>query len=244
MDDHIEKAAYSEDQLATSSETIIFKRSHFYMALAPLMFVCGLAAGYMLWGQQSVSAPEQEPEALPEALAERVSVSPDDDPYLGPQNAPVTIIEFSDFECAYCARFYSDTLVPLLEMFPGQVRFVYRDFPLINIHPNARPAAEAAQCAFAQGKFWEFHNGIFMNQSRLGNALYLDLAADIGLDQAAFEQCISSGRFVDEVTGDFMAARELGVTGTPTFFINGRPMVGAQPLEAFIAIVEEELDAQ
>lgn len=256
MNDPIEQAVASTQPPATSSGTITFKRSHFYMALALLMFVCGLAAGYLVWGAREAPVPEivqaevresdmVEAETQPalETL-QRVSVSPDDDPYHGPQNAPVTIIEFSDFECPYCAHFYRDTLVPLLETFPEQVRFVYRDFPLVNIHPNARPAAEAAQCAFAQGKFWEFHHGIFQNQSRLGNVLYLELAAELGMDQAAFEQCITSGQFVDEVTGDFDAARKLGVTGTPTFFINGRPMVGAQPLEVFVAIVEEELGAQ
>ena len=114
----------------------------------------------------------------------------------------------------------------------------------MNIHPNARPAAEAAQCAFSQGKFWEFHGGIFQNQSRLGEALYLELASELGLDQAEFEQCINSGRFADEVTADMNAARELGITGTPHFFVNGRPLVGAQPLQAFVAIVKMELSAQ
>ena len=257
MNDATEQAATSAQPEAISSETITFKRSHFYMALAALMFVCGLAAGYVIWGRADAArGPESAPvvglesgpaKAAPPLVPEkvqRVAVSVDDDPYLGPQSAPVTIIEFSDFECPYCVTFYRDTLVPLLETFPQQVRFVYRDFPLENIHPNARPAAEAAQCAFSQGKFWEFHNGIFQNQSRLGNSLYLELAAELGLDQAAFERCLTSGRFADEVTGDFNAARQLGVTGTPTFFINGRPMVGAQPLEAFVDIVEEELGAQ
>ena len=140
MNDPTEQAASNAQPLATSSETITFKRSHFYMALAPLMFVCGLASGYMLWGARSASALEEGPEAVGERDAveavtqiapekpQRVLVSPDDDPYHGPENAPVTIIEFSDFECPYCAHFYRDTLVPLLEIFPEHVRFVYRDF--------------------------------------------------------------------------------------------------------------------
>jgi len=254
MNEATDKETVSAQSQAIASETITFKRSHFYMAMALLVFVCGLAAGYVIWGRaDGARVPESPPvvgaETGPVQVApplvpekvERVAVSADDDPYLGPQNAPVTIIEFSDFECPYCTTFYRDTLVPLLETFPQEVRFVYRDFPLVNIHSNARPAAEAAQCAFAQGKFWEFHNGIFQNQSRLGKPLYLELASEIGLDQSVFEQCFNSGRFADEVTRDFNEARELGVTGTPTFFVNGRPMVGAQPLEAFVAIVEEEL---
>ncbi len=257
MNNATEPAAASVKPPGPSPETITFKRSHFYMALAPLMFVCGLAAGYLIWGRAQAapggagvpagggeSGPAQAaPPLAPEKL-QRVAVSVDDDPYLGPQDAPVTIIEFSDFECPYCVRFYRDTLVPLLETFPQQIRFVYRDFPLVNIHPNARPAAEAAQCAFSQGKFWEFHNGIFQNQSRLGEALYLQLAVELGLDQAEFELCINSGQFADEVTADMNAARELGITGSPTFFINGRPLVGAQPLQAFVAIIEVELSAQ
>jgi len=257
MKDSIEQAAASSEPRATSSGTITFKRSNFYMALAPLMFVCGLAAGYVIWGRPdaahgfesdlAVGVESDQAQATPTLVPEklqRVAVSVDDDPYLGPHNAPVTIIEFSDFECPYCVRFYFDTLVPLLEMFPQQIRFVYRDFPLVNIHSNARPAAEAAQCAFAQGKFWEFHNRIFQNQSRLGTELYMEIAAEIGLDQLEFDQCFTSGQFADEVNRDFNAARELGITGTPSFFINGRPMVGAQPLEVFVAIVEEELGVQ
>jgi protein-disulfide isomerase len=256
MNDATEPAAASVKPPTPSPETITFKRSHFYIALAPMMFVCGLAAGYLIWGRAQAASgdagalpggEESGPaRAVPAPAPEkqRVAVSADDDPSLGPQNAPITIVEFSDFECPYCVRFSRDTLVPLLETYPQQIRFVYRDFPLVNIHPNARPAAEAAQCAFAQGRFWEFHNGIFQNQSRMGEALYLELAAELGLDQAEFEQCVNSRRFADEVAADMNAARELGITGTPTFFINGRPLVGSQPLQAFVAIIEVELSAQ
>ena len=256
MNDATEQVEARAQSQATSSDTITFRRSHFYIVLTILLFVSGLGTGYLLWGARASSVPDVIPaivgesdkaqavlQITPEA-PQRISVSADDDPYHGPQNAPITIIEFSDFECPYCAHFHRDTLVPLLEKFPQQVRFVYRDFPLSNIHPNAQPAAEAAQCAFAQGKFWEFHNGIFRNQSRLGNTLYLELVEELGLDEEAFEKCITSGRFADEVVGDLNAARDLGVTGTPTFFINGRPMVGAQSLDSFVTIIEEELGAK
>lgn len=233
-----------------SSQTITFRRSHFFLALLPISFVCGLAAGFLLAGRVAVTGDEDQlagrgvNTAVPQATpVQRFNVSADDDPFLGPERATVTIIEFSDFECAYCVRFYRDTLMPLLETYPAEVRVVYRDFPLENIHPNARPAAEASQCAFAQGKFWEFHNQLFENQNRMGDQLYADIAADIGLDTAAFEECYLSGAFSEEVSRDFNAGRALGVTGTPTFFVNGRVLVGAQPLQNFLAVIEEELAA-
>ena len=253
MNDATEQVEASAQLQSTSSDTITFRRSHFYIVVSILMFALGLGLGYLLWGERASAALDEIPAIVggsdkadtvlqgTREAPQRIDVSPDDDPYYGPQDAPITIIEFSDFECPYCARGHQDTLVPLLEKFPQQVRLVYRDFPLTNIHPNAQPAAEAAQCAFAQGKFWEFHDGIFRNQSRLGSAVYFELAEKLGLNEKEFTTCVTSGRFADEVTRDLDAARDLGVTGTPTFFINGRPMVGAQPLESFVYIIEEEL---
>ncbi|GBL36410.1 Na(+)/H(+) antiporter NhaA 2 [Anaerolineaceae bacterium] len=172
---------------------------------------------------------------------QRVQVSADDDPSWGNADAPVTIIEFSDFQCPYCRVFYQTTLVTLLERYPKQVRFVYRDFPLASIHPQATLAAEASQCAHAQGRFWEFHNAVFANIDRLGPDLYQSLAISMGLDKERFAACVNSREFSAEVEKDFNDARALGVTGTPTFFINGIPLVGAQPLEAFAQIIEQEL---
>ena len=239
----------------STGDTVTFKRSHFYIALALVMFICGLAAGYLFWGQtdddsvaQSDARVENKVE-IDEAQVDvgqiqRFDVGSIDDPCIGPEDAPITIVEFSDFQCAYCARFVDTTLVPLLETYPDEIRFCYRDFPLDNIHPEARSAAEAAQCAFEQNKFWEFHNGIFRNQTNLSDDLYMDLAGKINLDIDEFVKCFSSGRFRGRVNEDFSVARGLGVTGTPTFFVNGRPLVGAQPLEAFMAVIESELRTQ
>ena len=239
----------------STGNTVTFKRSHFYIALVPVMFVCGLAVGYLFWGPTNNDSVLESDTRVADKVetteaevgvgeVQRFDIGSIDDPCIGPENAPITIIEFSDFQCAYCARFVDSTLVPLLETYPDEIRFCYRDFPLDNIHPEARSAAEAAQCAFEQDRFWEFHNGIFRNQTTLSDDLYIELASNINLDVDQFEKCYSSGRFRGRVNEDFSVARDLGVTGTPTFFVNGRPLVGAQPLEAFMAVIESELRTQ
>lgn len=168
---------------------------------------------------------------------------PDDDPSLGNPNAPVTIVEFSDFQCPYCGRFFANTLGPLKEKYvkTGKVRFVYRDFPLASIHTEATGAAEAAACANDQGKFWEYHDTIFQNQPTLSAANYKQWAKDLGLNAAAFNQCVDSRKYADEVQKDFNDGRKAGVSGTPTFFINGKILVGALPFEEFESAVEEAL---
>ena len=220
-----------------------------FVLLFLVAFGTGLFTGYATWGRNPLPAPVAA--APPSAgsgadnwLAppvQRLQVSADDDPAWGNADAPVTIVEFSDFQCAYCRIFYQTTMVTLLERYPKQVRFVYRDFPLASIHPQATLAAEAAQCAHAQGRFWEFHNALFANMNRLGPDLYQSLAISMGMDKERFATCLTFREFSQEVEKDFNAARALGVTGTPTFFINGIPLVGAQPLEAFVEIIDREL---
>ena len=215
----------------------------------------GLVTGYGVWGRAQPAVADRLDAAAPgvaDAAAgavaapavQRVQVTADDDPAWGNADAPVTIIEFSDFQCSYCRVFYQTTLVTLLERYPKQVRFVYRDFPLASIHPQATLAAEAAQCAHAQGRFWEFHNALFANPNQLGPELYQTLAISMGLDKDRFATCLTSREFSEEVEKDFNVARALGVTGTPTFFINGIPLVGAQPLEVFAEIIDRELANQ
>lgn len=171
---------------------------------------------------------------------------PDDDPSLGDPNAPVTIVEFSDFQCPFCARFFANTLGPLKEKYvkTGKVRLVYRDFPLSSIHSEATGAAEAAACANDQGRFWEYHDKIFQNQPALGAANYKQWARDLGLDATAFNQCVDARKYADEVQKDFDDGRKAGVSGTPTFFINGKMVVGALPIEEFEIAIEEALAAK
>jgi protein-disulfide isomerase len=169
----------------------------------------------------------------------RYDVPVDDDPSLGPEDAPITIIEFSDFECPFCQRFHREVFGRLLSAYPNEIRFVYRDFPLTSIHPNAFPAAEAANCARDQGAFWEFHDRLFTEG--LGDKAYRRYASELGLDMDAFETCIRERRYKDEVQADLTFAANLGVRSTPTFFINGIAIVGAQPFEVFQRVIEGEL---
>ncbi len=170
----------------------------------------------------------------------RIQVNVDDDPAKGPAEAPVTIIEFSDFQCPFCKR-----VLPVLEQvittYPGKVRLVYRDFPILSIHPHAQRSAEAAECAREQGKFWEYHDALFADQEQFAVTKLSDYARSIGLDMAAFEQCLASNKYTAEVQKDAADGEQAGVTGTPAFFINGRLLSGAQPFDAFRQIIEEEL---
>ena len=129
----------------------------------------------------------------------------------------------------------------LIETYGEQIRFVYRDFPLASIHSNANSAANAANCAHEQGVFWEYHDMLFSMEQGLGNGAYLDYASQLDIDQADFQECLDSSRYEAEVQADFDFAAELGVRSTPTFFINGIAVVGAQPFEIFQQVIEREL---
>ncbi len=149
-------------------------------------------------------------------------------------------MEFSDFQCPYCAR-ARHTLDRVRETYSDRVRTVYRDFPL-PMHPEAAKAAEAGACAGEQGKFWEMHDRIFDNQARL---LVPDLkryAGELGLDTRAFEQCLDSGRHAPDWQRDLEEGARYGVSATPAFFINGRPLVGAVPFENFAQVIDDELE--
>jgi protein-disulfide isomerase len=157
----------------------------------------------------------------------------------GPKDAPVTIVEFSDFQCPYCAR-VTPAMKRLEDTYGDRLRIVFRNFPL-PIHPNAPKAAEAALCAQDQGKFWEMHDKLFANQEKLQVADLKTTGAEIGLDPQAFAECLDSGRHADALRADAAQATAYGVSGTPAFFINGRYLSGAQPYENFAQIVDDEL---
>lgn len=215
-----------------------FRRSHVYAALVPLAFVVGLATGFLFWGRTPAPAAAPAVAGDPQAPT-RLEVSVDDDPYLGPADAPITIIEFSDFNCPYCEKWHVETFQPLMAAYPDQIRFVYRDFPITSQESTA--AAQAAQCADEQDAFWPFHDSLLTGDQGLGRAAYEQYATRLGLDVEALLACLDSGKFSDEVEADARYAAGLGVTGTPTFFINGLPLVGAQPLSEFRAMIESEL---
>jgi protein-disulfide isomerase len=169
----------------------------------------------------------------------RLEVAEAGRPARGPENAPVQIVEFSDFECPFCLRAFP-TVQQLLSTYGDRVRFVYRHYPLPN-HPNARPAAEASACAHEQGKFWEYHDRLFAAPGKLSAADLKTHATELGLNAAQFNACVDSRKYQKDVEADIEAAQQVGVTGTPAFFINGRPLSGAQPFEAFKRIIDEEL---
>jgi protein-disulfide isomerase len=173
-----------------------------------------------------------------------VKVDIDDDSIKGDKNAPVTIVEFSDYECPFCARFYSQTLSQIDENYikTGKVRLVYRDFPL-SIHPQAQKAAEAAECAGEQDKYYDMHNILFEKGVSGGVTSFKQYASEIGLDTAKFNSCLDSGKMASEVQKDFQDGQSYGVRGTPAFFINGQLVSGAQPYANFEAAIEAALKA-
>ena len=173
-------------------------------------------------------------------IAIRVQVSTEGAPIRGAAEAPVTIVEFSDFECPFCKQ-TNPTLKQLLERYPGKVRLAYRDFPLDSIHPQARRSAEAARCARDQGKFWEYHDVLFTQSPQLALEDLRRYAVQVGLDVTKFDGCLAAGVHKATVQRDLDEGNRLGVTGTPAFFINGRTLTGAQPLEAFARLIEQEL---
>jgi protein-disulfide isomerase len=157
----------------------------------------------------------------------------------GGANAPVTIISFSDYECPFCKRAES-TVQQVLSTYGDKIRFVHRDFPL-SIHAHALPAAEAANCANAQGKFWPYHDKLFASQD-LGTEKLQALATEVGLDRAKFDECLAKEQFKPAIDKDIADGGSVGVTGTPAFFINGRALSGAQPFEKFKEVIDEELE--
>jgi protein-disulfide isomerase len=204
-------------------------------------FAAGLTVGYLTWG---TSSGQGSPAAAKVAATPaRLDVPIGTAPIWGPVNAPVTIIEFSDYECPYCKKWDLEIWPQIQKAYPNQVRLVYKDFPLLQSHPNASPAASAARCANDQGKYWLFHDRIFASNS-LGQPVFDSIATQLNLDIAQWKACISAKKYDADIMADYSYGQQLGITGTPTFFINGLPMVGAQPFSAFKQVIDQELLAK
>ncbi|MBN2469909.1 MAG: DsbA family protein [Anaerolineae bacterium] len=183
----------------------------------------------------AAAAPAPEPEA---PTVQDINV--DDDPAFGPEDAPIVIVEFSDFRCGFCARFHTQTFETLKTQYEGQIRFVYRDFPVV----GGEQAALAAECVHDQGEdlFWDYHDLLFQNQQSVADPAALsELASRLDLNQDTFETCLAEETHRAEIENDFAEGLSYGVRGTPAFFINGRAVVGAQPLATFQQIIDEEL---
>lgn len=183
----------------------------------------------------AVAGPTARPTLDPSV---RYDVVPAGNPAIGPEDAPITMIEFGDFRCGYCKRFQDETLTPLLERYEGQIRFVYRDYPILS--PDSLTAALAAECADDQGAFWEFHDRVYTEQN-LARDVFIQYATDMGLDVDTFTTCLDEQVHLEEVMADYDAGTTTPMTGTPTFFINGRILIGAQPIDTFINAIDAEL---
>jgi protein-disulfide isomerase len=184
-----------------------------------------------------------------------LKISTDNDPVIGKLNAPVTIIEFSDFQCPFCAKFHLETLPLIMNEYinEGQVKLVFRDFPIQSIHPNALPASLAAECANEQGKFKEMHDVLFENQKEwnkqsIDNVIitFNQYASGMGLDGNTFDSCLKNGKYVEEIQKDLNDGRAYGISGTPGFFVGNDQigfieLEGAQPFENFKKVIDSQL---
>lgn len=227
-----------------------------------LLLVAFLIIGYLfakveMLQKGSVAVAPSAP-AAPNAQAPQEPTAPDPEkvkkdlkmghlPVKGDPNAKVTIVEFSDFECPFCGRFYSETLPQLIKEYvdTGKAKLYFRHYPL-PFHPKATPLALASECANDQGKFWEMHDKIFDatvagTSSTSTDADYTNWAGELGLDTSSFDNCYTSKKYQKNVDEDTAAGSAVGVSGTPTFYINGKQLVGALPFDSFKAIIDEEL---
>lgn len=229
--------------------TVTFKKSHFYSVLVVLAFAVGILVGYVAWGRDTAvaaapaaaAAVAQQPAAATAAPQyRRYEIPTDGYPSLGPDDAEIVIVEFSDFQCPFCRKFHDETYQSLLDAYPGQIRFVYRNLPLTSIHPNAMPAAVASLCANDQDAYWDYHEKLFSSET-LDEATYIQYAADLDLNVDTFTACLSDGSHDAFIQEDMQFALDLGVQSTPTFFVNGLAIVGAQPLTNFQQIIDKEL---
>jgi protein-disulfide isomerase len=177
---------------------------------------------------------------LPDEPALRMTIPTAGEPALGPEDAPVTLVEFGDFQCPFC-RTAQRTLKALKERYGDTLRIVHRDFPIDTRHRAARRAAEAARCAGEQNAYWPFHDALYQTQLTGADAELTAIAARLQLDTAALTACLDSKRHVTTVQRGVVDGKALGVSVTPTFFVNGRPLVGAIPLEEFQAAIDREL---
>jgi len=256
-----------EDNIEKTDTNVIIKKSTFNKIIIGAMTIAIISVffgGYFV-GINSVE-PEQiyirnsedvlgTTENKQATKPQAIFVSIDDDPMIGNPNAAITMIEFSDFQCPFCKRFHDNTF-PLIQtnyIDTGKVNFVYRDFPIQGIHPNALPTALASECADEQGKFWQYHDKIFQNQEEWKSldlnqivTLLKQYASELKLNEDEFGACLDSGKYVDEVNNDYQDGQKYGIEGTPGFFIGNdkigyTKVSGAKPYPSFQSVLDEVL---
>ena len=264
---------YSESSQKDNENTTL-KKSTFNVLVISLIIVAGIATFFAGTYVSNLNSNQISEADLDKAIAKlelkilqnqlpakqptpQVKISADDDPVIGNTDAPITIIEFSDFQCPFCARFHTQTFPLILEQYieTGKVKLVFRDFPIQSIHPNALPASIAAECANEQGKFREMHDMLFDNQNQWNKqktvdalSLFSKYATEIQLEQKTFDSCLTSGKYIDEIRKDLDDGRNYGVSGTPGFFVGNEKigfveLKGAQPFDSFKKIIDAQLEA-
>ncbi len=218
----------------------VLKNPWFYVSVMAIIVI--IILGYGLIKSSGIGNTIREVQQQIPTQQKVINIDEDDDAILGNDDAPVTIIEFSDYECPFCTRFYLNTLPQIKSEYidTGKVKLIYRDFPL-NFHANAQKAAEAAECAGEQGKYYEMHDKLFDGGVVGGVSSFKQYAKNIRLNAGEFDACLDSGEMASEVQKDFQEGQKAGVRGTPTFFINGQILTGAQPFEVFKEMIEGEL---
>ena len=257
-----------------NNEKISVKKSTFNGLLVGIIILVGITAFFAGSYTSNLNSNQISTSDLDEAMAkldlkllqnqlptkqaaEPVKISMDDDPIIGNPDAPITIVEFSDFQCPFCARFHTQTLPLLLEEYIEQdkVKIVFRDFPIQSIHPNALPASIAAECANDQNKFREMHDVLFEKQNSWNRvetndalSLFSQYASDMELDQEIFDSCLTSGKHIPEIQNDLNDGRDYGVSGTPGFFVGNDQigfveLKGAQPFESFKKVIDAQLNS-
>ncbi len=271
IDEAIEKTTISKNTRETFSESNVKKSTPTGMiiAMVAIVAVAAFFAGSYFSNLNSDTVTQSDLDSAIAKLESKIAsiqspsgqpsqpikISVDNDPVRGNPDAPITIIEFSDFQCPFCARFHVQTLPSILEEYidTGKVNLVYRDFPIQSIHPNALPAAVAAECANEQGKYWQYHDTLFERQnswSKLDTgsviSTFSQYAADVGLEQQQFDSCLGSGKYLQEVQHDLNDGRTYDITGTPGFFIGNEnigfvKIDGAQPFESFKKVIDSQL---
>jgi len=264
-----EESGFSEK----NKENVVVKKSIFNGLIISLIILVGMTAFFAGSYVTNLNSNQISNQDLNNAIAKLelkilqnqlptkqptpiVKISADNDPIIGDPNAPITIIEFSDFQCPFCARFHIQTLPLILEQYieQGKVKLVFRDFPIQSIHPNALPASIAAECANEQGKFREMHDMLFDKQNQWNKqetvdalSLFSSYATEIQLDQEIFDSCVTSGKYIEEIRKDLDDGRDYGVSGTPGFFIGNESigfveLKGAQPFDSFKKIIDTQLE--
>ncbi len=209
-------------------------------ALVTLGLLAGLAVGWVLFRSEP-SPTGATPMGQVAGVTGAFGVDVTNDPELGPPDAPITIVEFSDFDCPFCTRFATRTAPQLRRQYGDRIRWVFLNLPLQSIHPRAYDAALAGECAHEQTKFWEWYDAMFSGRFDSSRAGLARAAQSIGLDPERFDQCLTHAEYASEVAADVREADKFFINGTPTFFVNGQRLSGAQPAEVFATIIDSLL---